>query len=314
MFTKVVTSVMVGALLSAGLSPMMAGASEPENAPQAAVDAIQAVAPSVLENVVVGDGSPVAESASDDLSADVSMPTSPQDDVMMSGGGQSLSIGLPTESDSGSAVTVAPGVSAFVNPNGSVVVPVEKENGVVQITTVLDGADSPQRYEYSLGMPDGFSPQLQVDGSILLTDGSAVIGAIAAPWALDANGATVPTWYETTPTSVVQVVDLSGGGIAFPVVADPSVSFFWWGYAIKYTRSETRQIAASADDAQLVALMCGLIVLPMGTTACLAGATAVIRIYVSVIKTAAANGNCIQWNYPYAYVPYVPPLVFEVTC
>lgn len=42
-----------------------------------------------------------------------------------------------------------------------------------------------------------------------------------APWAVDADGVDVATWYEVRGTTLVQVVDHRGKNVTYPIVADP---------------------------------------------------------------------------------------------
>lgn len=51
------------------------------------------------------------------------------------------------------------------------------------------------------------------------------IAYIAAPWAVDANGSPLPTYYSVDGNTVVQTVETTAD-TAFPVVADPS--WVWW--------------------------------------------------------------------------------------
>lgn len=52
------------------------------------------------------------------------------------------------------------------------------------------------------------------------------MAVIAAPWAVDANGAAVGTSYELDGQTLTQVLDIDET-TAFPVVADPSAAFWW---------------------------------------------------------------------------------------
>lgn len=67
------------------------------------------------------------------------------------------------------------------------------------------------------------------DGSLALFDVGAddqvsLVGTIAAPWALDARGAPVPTHFEVSGTIVTQIVDHTSGQYAYPITADPDLS------------------------------------------------------------------------------------------
>lgn len=95
----------------------------------------------------------------------------------------------------------------------------------------------------------------QTDGSIDLVlnetfeeDGvsaevTATVGTIEPAWAVDANGAPVPTSYDVTDGVLTQHVDTAGA--AFPVVADPT-----WAITgptqvrFRFNRAETATIAS----------------------------------------------------------------------
>ncbi|RMI12846.1 hypothetical protein [Cellulomonas triticagri] len=79
----------------------------------------------------------------------------------------------------------------------------------------------------SLTVPTG-DPSLSVE-----------VGTLAAPWAYDANGAPVATSYEIAGSQVVQHVEHTAPGVAYPVVADPTGSI-GLGYYWHFNRAETR--------------------------------------------------------------------------
>ncbi len=56
---------------------------------------------------------------------------------------------------------------------------------------------------------------------------SQEVATIGAAWAVDANGAAVPTRYEIDGTTLTQVVE-TDATTAYPVVADPS--WWWWAW------------------------------------------------------------------------------------
>ena len=86
----------------------------------------------------------------------------------------------------------------------------------------IDSADAPTEYRFNNALPTGTTAEIQDDGSVVFYDtvGNPVSG-IAAPWALDADDAEVPTHYSIDGTTLVQTIDHHGA--AYPVVADP-----WW--------------------------------------------------------------------------------------
>src|SRR5690606_35644684 len=64
-----------------------------------------------------------------------------------------------------------------------------------------------------------------------------VAGSVAAPWAKDAQGRPVPTRYTAEGHTLVQDID-TNENTAFPVVADPKITFGWgvyinmWGHEL----------------------------------------------------------------------------------
>lgn len=61
------------------------------------------------------------------------------------------------------------------------------------------------------------------DGGVVVRDNEGdILGTLAAPWAVDTKGDSVPTWYEIDQDSVVQIIS-PNQSTQFPVVADP----FW---------------------------------------------------------------------------------------
>lgn len=139
------------------------------------------------------------------------------------------------------------GVIVYDNNNGSATVPATHMDGTVQINTVIESARAPKAYDYPMSIAAGQTLQLQPDGAVYLMngDGTSAAAVIAAPWARDAHGAPVPTHYEVTGSTLTQVVDFTSA-TAFPVVADPSVSF---GTYVVVTMSQATARAINAGSA-----------------------------------------------------------------
>ena len=87
---------------------------------------------------------------------------------------------------------------------------------------VIDSADAATQYRFENAVPAGHTAALHEDGSVRFydADGNEANG-IAPPWALDAEGAEVPTSYTLDGTTLVQTVQHHGA--TYPVIADP-----WW--------------------------------------------------------------------------------------
>lgn len=102
---------------------------------------------------------------------------------------------------------------------------------------MMSELDSPSQTEanFALGMPYGARIVRMPDGGMLVVADRAgpkaisdVLGSISAPWATDANGVNLTTSYAYHDGVLTQSVDTTGA--AFPVVADPSLTFGWGVY------------------------------------------------------------------------------------
>ena len=141
------------------------------------------------------------------------------------------------------------------------------------------------------------------------------VASVQAPWAYDANGRAIPTQFEVNGATLTQVVEHSGA--AYPVVADPQTLYFWWGQALKFTRSETATIAASADNAGVVSVVCGLIASAPGAVVCGIATFLLVNSWAKAFISAAAQGRCGQLNMPYVGIIIGGPLTWQtynVTC
>ncbi|MBW8871596.1 MAG: hypothetical protein JF618_05315 [Leifsonia sp.] len=157
---------------------------------------------------------------------DVSVPKDASDGVQLSGGPE-LTIGLPfADQASNAADSQKAGVVVYDNNNGSSTVPVTHSDGTLQITTVIENANAPKRYDYPISIPDSASLVQSPDGvvAIVAADGSP-LRVFGDAWAKDANGDLVPTHYEVHGNTLTQVVDFTEQ-TAFPVVADPTTGVY----------------------------------------------------------------------------------------
>ena len=139
--------------------------------------------------------------------------------------GPTLSIGLPQPTTTGDSES-APESGAVVHDlnDGSVILPVVKDDATVQILSVIDGPDAPHTFSYVLDAAGGVTLEPQPDGgAVVLGSDGTELASIAAPWALDAAGATVPTRYTIEGGTLTQVVE-PAAGTSYPIVADPAVT------------------------------------------------------------------------------------------
>ena len=99
---------------------------------------------------------------------------------------------------------------------------------------IIDKNCEEESFQVELDLPQGsyleFSKDEyndnKMDGSILIMrDADTIIGAIGIPWAKDADGNEVETYYEINGDKIIQHVKHIGRNVKYPIVADPVISF-----------------------------------------------------------------------------------------
>lgn len=99
---------------------------------------------------------------------------------------------------------------------------------------IIDKKCKEESFQVDLDLPKGsyleFSKDEynnnKMDGSILIMkDEDTIIGAIGIPWAKDADGNEIETYYEISGDKIIQHVKHLGNDVKYPVVADPVISF-----------------------------------------------------------------------------------------
>lgn len=149
------------------------------------------------------------------IPSDTSLPIEVKDED-----GTLISLTLPQAQRVAPAEQIGDGVIAYDNSDGSHTIPLVKDDGSVQVTTVIDDAQAPNRYVYDFDLPDGASLEQTEEGIAFLGGDGNLIGGVAPAWAVDAEGKTVPTWYEIEGSRITQVV-AHDDKVSYPVVADP---------------------------------------------------------------------------------------------
>ncbi|WP_435748459.1 hypothetical protein [Microbacterium sp. PMB16] len=153
---------------------------------------------------------------------DVVVPNSAADPITLaSSTGNYLAVTLPEPEASQTAEILEPGVVAF-DAGSFTTIPVVKDDGSVQIATVINGSESPIDYGYEILAAGAGSLVATADGAILaLNPDGSFAGAVAPAWARDADGRDVQTHYEVSGNTLTQIVDHAGGEFSYPIVADP---------------------------------------------------------------------------------------------
>lgn len=219
-----VSVVAVAALVGGGLA-VPATASERDSTADV-VDAIANVAENVstpatdaLSNAVSFTETPdglVVESARD-ARARIVGNTDPA--IVVESGNKSVQISGALPGDGSRS---ADGALVFDDPESYSVVPLAHDDGSVQVTTVLSDASAPTAFQYNLSGDGPLTLTIVEGGGVIVTNANGDYqGAVGAPWAYDATGATVNTWYEVDGSTLVQHVAHTAGDFAYPIVADP---------------------------------------------------------------------------------------------
>lgn len=141
--------------------------------------------------------------------------------------GEQVKIGLPA---AGSATQETPGSLSYAGLTADTRVVVDRvapastpgAKASTRSQIVIGSAAAPTRFKFDLTLPAGATLGRDASGAVFASNADGkILGLFAAPWAIDARGASVPTKFEIDGNAIVQVVDHSSA--AYPVVADP-----WW--------------------------------------------------------------------------------------
>ncbi len=142
--------------------------------------------------------------------------------VAVGTGSQSVEILRPSKNDAGVSI-VQEGVIANDAADGTTTVTAVKKDGTLQIASIIEGVDSPERFNYAISLPEGARLELTNGQPFIWNGQSNLIGAFAPAWAKDSRGVNVPTRYEVSGNILTQVVDHHATErFSYPIVADPA--------------------------------------------------------------------------------------------
>jgi hypothetical protein len=160
----------------------------------------------------------------------------------------------------------------------------------------------------SFGLPA--AGEVHADGSVVLSMGASpdvrLTAKIAPPWAKDASGRSLPTWYVLDASRRVLTQHVDTAGATYPVVADPRLTY-GWGVYLNVTGAEAKAIgsAALAVGGGLNVAICLGKVLPhaLGSLAAMlctvVGGPSVLSIIQSIVSLwrgggSTSNTTCYQ--------------------
>lgn len=141
-------------------------------------------------------------------------------------GAATFTMHLPIEAD---AFVTDGGSIGYVEPDAGVGLVIQGvtdselvegvSSGLRTLITIAD-ENASTRYEFPLELADGHRLVFGDDGAAFITNNSGgVTSVLPPPWALDAAGNDLPTWYEIEGSTLVQQV--LHHGATYPVIADP---------------------------------------------------------------------------------------------
>ncbi len=163
--------------------------------------------------------------------------------------------------------------------------------------------DRAQEVTFPNVVPNGFSISVNSDGTAkALTADGQVASDIKAPWARDANGKSLKTWYEARGRDLVQHVDTKGA--EYPIIADPWVTTGYWYtipvFYVELSWSETWALKLAFDKGTTDGLdkLCAIIPNAAAKAAC----KLVLSLYKTDIKntvnSAIAAKKCYKVRFP----------------
>lgn len=140
--------------------------------------------------------------------------------VLESADGNVLEVELPGNGDDAEVTDDGSVVYEDAVTDTDIVVQAQDDGGVRMIA-VIDGADAPDQFSFEVDATPSTVMMVGGDGSVGIVDTEiGSVSVLPAPWAYDAEGNEVPSWYTIVNDAVVLNVDHSSVA-AYPVVADP---------------------------------------------------------------------------------------------
>lgn len=254
--SMVALSLSFSLLLSGSLTPVFADTDEAITANKALVndqDLISisdtlANSPNV-ESVLFGEEDESGIVIPDDAGNAITLPTVDGD----------LSLSIPVKQGAeyealGNGDVVVKGDDEYTNLIIQDFTPVELQEQMdgLRIVAILDSPEADPLLEFDFDLPQTAQGTLHEDGTVEISnqDGD-LLGAIGPAWAVDAEGKSVPTWYEYEQGHVYQYVDHLSGDYAYPIAADPAflVPLLATGGRILFQRVVAPALAQAAKAA-----------------------------------------------------------------
>ncbi len=194
---------------------------------------------------VVSENVDVTEAIDGDFEATVKgekieIPEESDDPIEIESDEGTLEIDLPgTDTQDGQLVGDS---VAYPNVDHDLGIVVDATEDGLRVSAVIESFEASHVLDFGLTIPDNGYLQLEDDDSVSVRnqDGD-VVHSIAPPWATDANGTPVETWYKVKGETLTQHVNPTTV-TAYPITADPEFRRSWWGVTWKLNSSELREL------------------------------------------------------------------------
>ncbi len=226
----------------------MDGEDAPPSA-EAVADQLEATAPATLaedttstsvEAVVTDNGGTVVE-----------IPVDPTGQISVEAeSGSTIDIGIPGATSANDAVVSEDGTVVYTEalPDTSIAAQA-LANGDVRALINIEGPDAPIEFAFPVDIPGEGGLTLNDDGSIDVWDeDGSTVALVASPWAVDADGYALETYFAVDGETLVQVIDHEGA--TYPVVADPSFQFYCGDVtcSLRFLRAARREMVVPNGD------------------------------------------------------------------
>ena len=175
----------------------------------------------------------------------------------------------------------------------------------MRMTAKLDrGAPSSLTYRFDKGT----TFEEVGDGSLVLLQDGEVVGQAHIPWAIDANGKELPTYYRVQGHKLVQVIDTKGA--AYPIVSDPYITAGWYIY-VTFRKTEVPGISNHINTVAYsvgIGYLCAKIPHPIAAAGCLFIGLTLWTSIKNTFQSAKNQNKCVRFRYPYTglVVPALP--------
>ncbi|CAN5269042.1 hypothetical protein BH09ACT1_BH09ACT1_12190 [soil metagenome] len=295
-----------------------------ENPAEATADLVESAIASV----------PVHEVDSAAPGAEVSVPSSSTHAIIVDvSDGTQLNLALPTETATIDGELSNDGSTVYQGIGESADVSVQPLANGVRVSTILDDSSAGSEFSYPLG--DGIAPEVNADRTISLfqsievgdpetgdlVSASVEVAIIQQPWAVDSQGDNVPSHYIPTDDAVVQILDLGGSDISYPVVADQTFTKINIAQTrIRWNRAETATIASGGWGSTGLTAVCGLagaaVGGPVGAAAfaALCFGLSAPAVYTAGVAQNSSPKKCLQLTVTFTIITAPVPYFDTYAC